>query len=149
MYVPHTVTLYNRTRVTDPTTFVDVDTYYITILNGVFLDASKGANVRDTGLAGADAVNLYIPLNVAATDAITGAQKEYIAPLEFHALTDKSGYWTLTDDRNTFFAKGVVVEVGKDEDFINAAHDDVYSVTRIDLKDYGSPFAQHWEIGGN
>ena len=56
---PHTVTLYN----------ISEDSEYhitsnITLLQGVLLDASKGVNVRTSGIEGADAVNLYIPLSI-------------------------------------------------------------------------------------
>lgn len=59
---PHTVTIYNVSQETDPATFKDVEKTYITVLRGVLLEASKAANVRQSGLEGADAVNLYIPV---------------------------------------------------------------------------------------
>ena len=58
MYAPHTVTIYNSVKETDPATFKDVTKLYVTILRGVLCEASKGAQVRKTGLEGADAVNL-------------------------------------------------------------------------------------------
>lgn len=146
MYTPHTVTLYNVTKETNPQTFEDEITNNITILSGVFLDASKATNVRQSGLEGADAVNLYIPFSVDATDGITGRKKDYCPPMEFWATEDKAGLWTLTTDRNTFVVKGEVVE-DESEEYINMAHDGVYTVTKVDEKDFGSPHMQHWEVG--
>ena len=56
---PHTVTIYNVSQETDPATFKDVEKTYITVLRGVLLEASKAANVRQSGLEGADAVTWY------------------------------------------------------------------------------------------
>lgn len=69
---PHTVTLYNVTHEVDTSTMQDVTKLYVTVLEGVLLSASKAANVRASGLEGADAVNLYIPFSVVAKDATTG-----------------------------------------------------------------------------
>ena len=80
MYAPHTVTIYNSVKETDPATFKDVTKLYVTILRGVLCEASKGANVRKTGLEGADAVNLYIPFSVEAIDGATGKPKKYVVP---------------------------------------------------------------------
>ena len=66
MYAPHTVTIYNIVQEIDPTTLDEVEKVYTTILRGVMLQASKGVNVRESGLEGADAVNLYIPFSVEA-----------------------------------------------------------------------------------
>ena len=48
MYAPHTVTIYNIVRETDLSTLKEVEHVYITILRGVMLQASKGANVRES-----------------------------------------------------------------------------------------------------
>jgi len=148
MYMPHTVTLYNVEHITDPETFEDVFKNNITILHGVFMDASRAANIRATGLESADFVNLYVPFDVDATDGITGEPKKYIDTIEYWNLSDKSGYYTFTEGRNTFFVKGVAVEPDKDDGYINLAYDDVYRVTKVDKKDFGSPAMQHFEIGG-
>lgn len=147
MYMPHTVTIYNVVQETDPATFEDVTVNYITILRGVFLDASKATNVRESGLEGADAVTLHIPFSVTAVDGVTGAEKQYVGPMEFWRAADKSGIWTLSTDRNTFFAKGEVVEPDRSEEYINLRYDGVYTVTKVDVKDFGSPALRHWEIG--
>ena len=151
MYAPHTVTIYNVTQETDPNTFKDTQKSYITVLRGVFLEASKAANVRESGLEGADAVNLYIPFSSPAVDGVTGQKKQYVGPQEFWRASDKSGLWTLSTDGNggtTFFVKGEVVEPDKTEQMLEMFYDDVYNVTKVDMKDFGSSTMQHFEVGG-
>ena len=142
MYAPHTVTVYSA--IEDPVTF-EV-TNYITILRGVFMDAAKAANVRTSGLEGADSVNLFVPFSVRATDGVSLLEKVYVDPKEFESATDKSGLWTLRI--GDFFAKGEVVE-DKDFQYINANYDDVYRITKVDKKDFGSESMRHWEVGGS
>lgn len=148
---PHIVTLYTTRTETDKTTYKEKTTNYITILKGVLLDASKGSNVRKSGLEGADSVNLYVPLNVSAIDHETGEEKHYIGPVEFWRLEDKSKYWTLTTGQDTWFAKGEALPdpdwaPEKVYDLINGLYDGVYNVTKVDEKDFGG--LQHFEIGG-
>lgn len=150
MYAPHTVTIYNIVSETDPATFEDVTKKYITVIRGVMLQASKGANVRQSGLESADAVNLYIPFSAPAKGS-DGAVKRYVGPQEFWAATDKSGLWTLSTDGNggnTIFIKGEVVEPDKTVQQLEMLYDDVYNVTKVDEKDFGSEEMRHWEIGG-
>lgn len=151
MYAPHTVTVYNVVQETDPETFRGATKTYLTVIRGVFLEASKAANVNKSGLTGADAVNLYIPFAAPAVDGLTGAEKRYVGAMEFWRAEDKSGLWTLSTDGNggtTFFIKGEVVEPEKDEQQLEMLYDDVYKVTKVDKKDFGSPGMQHFEVGG-
>lgn len=148
MYTPHTVTVYNIVRETDLSTLKEVDHIYITILRGVMLQASKGANVRESGLEGADAANLYIPFAVEAVDGKTGAAKTYAKPQEFFKSADRNGLWTLSYNGNggdTVFVKGEFVS---DDMTAVESHDDCYNVTKVDAMDYGSADMQHWEVGG-
>lgn len=148
MYAPHTVTIYNIVRETDLSTLKEVEHVYITILRGVMLQASKGANVRESGLEGADAANLYIPFAVEAVDGKTGATKTYAKPQEFVKATGRSGLWTLSYNGNggeTVFVKGEFVS---DNMEIVQHQDDCYNVTKVDAMDYGSTNMQHWEVGG-
>ncbi len=150
MYAPHTVTIYNVTQEQDQD-FKDTQKSYITVLRGVLLEASKAANVRESGLESADAVNLYIPFSAPAVDGVTGAEKQYVGAQEFWRADDKSGLWTLSTDGNggtTFFIKGEVVEPEKTEQMIEMLYDDVYKVTKVDMKDFGSVAMQHFEVGG-
>lgn len=151
MYAPHIVTIYNVTQETDQETFHDTQKSYITVIRGVMLQASKAVNVRESGLEGADAVNLYVPFASLAVDGVTGQEKRYVGPQEFWRAADKSGIWTLSTDGNggtTFFVKGEVVEPDKTEQMIEMLYDDVYKVTKVDMKDFGSPSMQHWQVGG-
>lgn len=146
MILPHTVTIYNVETATDKKTYDDQHINHITVLHGVLLDATKGRNVRESGLEGADAVTLHIPMGIVGVDGVTGEEKRYVGAMEFWRAADKSGIWTLSTDRNTFFVKGEVVEQGKTEEYINLSHDGVYTVTKVDEKDFGG--LPHLEVGG-
>lgn len=141
MYAPHTVTVYSE--IEDPVTF-EV-TRYTTVLRGVFMDASKASNVRASGLEGADSVNLFIPFSVHAVDGVSGREKVYASPKEYESAADKAGIWTLRI--GDFFVGGNVVE-DKDFQYINLNYDDVYRITKVDKKDFGSESMRHWEVGG-
>lgn len=145
---PHVVTLYNVITEEDPSTFEETTVNHITILRGVLLDAVKAKNVNESGLVGADSVTLYIPRDVEAVDGVTGEPKEYIGPVEFWRLDDKTGYWTLSIGQNTFFAKGEAVHSDWTSQKIDATYDDVYDVTKVDFKDFGGEMS-HWEVGGS
>lgn len=152
---PHTITMYNVEITTDKATFEDVLVNHITILRGLLLDASKAVNVRESGLVGADAVNLYIPFDVEAVDGLTGEPKKYVGPLEFWQAEDKTGLWTMSVggtkthgvDGSCFFVKGEAVHYDLDVQKIEMMYDHVYDITTIDGKDFGG--LQHWEIGAN
>lgn len=140
---PHTVTVYNI--ISSP---LLGDVLYCTVLRGVMLQASKGANVRDTGLEGADAATLFIPFDVDARDGATDAKKRYAPPQEFFRASDRSEMWTLSYSGNggtTFFVDGEFVTTNEDE---ARARDGCYSVTKVDAMNYGSKAMQHWEVGG-
>ena len=143
MYTPHTVTVYNVGE-EDLVTFSQP--INATVLRGVLLDAVKAVNVRASGLESADSVNLYVPFAVEAFDAMTGAPRRFVEPKEYAAADDVSGLWTL-DTEGCFFVKGEVAEVA-DFSTINRRYDDVYNVTKVDKKDFGTPDMQHWEVGG-
>lgn len=150
---PHTITIYNVEIYTDKTTFKDVLVNHITILRGVLLEASKAINVRESGLAGADAVNLYIPHNVFAVDGVTKKGKKYVGPLEFWRSEDKSDIWTMSIggtkthgvNGSCFFVKGEAVNPNLALDAIEMMYDHVYDITTIDDKDFGG--LAHWEVG--
>ncbi len=142
---PHTVTLYQQETVIDDK-LNETTINHITVLHGVLLIASKAANVRATGLEGADAVNLHIPFGVKAVDGVTGEEKAYVDPVEgWKKEQDKSKVWTIAI--GTVFVKGEVVEPDATRTALELGYDDVYQVTKIDKLDFGS--FPHWEIGGN
>ena len=144
---PHTVTLYNVSTELDTGTMKDVLVNHITVLRGVLMEASKAVNVRVSGLDSADAVNLYIPFDVDATDGETGEAKSYVGPVEFWPLVDKSKSWTLQPGQNCFVVNGEVVEADKDYQYIAAKYDNMYQVTQVYRMDFGG--LAHFEVGAN
>lgn len=147
MYTPHTVTVYNVTENPDTLALE----YNITFLRGVFLDRHEAASIEKSGLRDADAATLFIPFSVNAVDAVTETPKQYIGPKAYRQLSDTSGYWTLetggiSSPTDCFFVKGEVVNYNG-YNRIREAYDDVYDVTTVDTRDFGSPDMQHWQVG--
>lgn len=147
---PHTVTVYNK--VEDETTGAAI--YNITILRGVFLDISKGANVMKSGLVSADSATLYIPMSIKAINADTSEEQKFVGQKEYERLaqSDLHEYWTLRTGGSSstvdcFFVKGEVTEKSGFNDLKNR-YDDVYDVSTVDTKDFGSMSMWHWEVGG-
>lgn len=142
---PHTVTLY-QTEIVPGDKYNDKTVNHITVLEGVLLIESKAANVRATGLEGADAANLHIPFDVKATDGVTGKEKTYVDPVEgWKADSDKSDIWTISV--GTVFVKGREVHPDADRHRLELGYDGVYEATKVDKLDFGG--FPHWEIGGN
>lgn len=142
---PHTVTLY-QTEIIPGEKYNDKIVNHITILEGVLLIESKAANVRATGLEGADAANLHIPFGVKATDGVTGKEKTYVDPVEgWKTDADKSGIWTISI--GTVFVKGREVHPGATREQLELGYDGVYQATKVDKLDFGG--FPHWEVGGN
>lgn len=160
---PHTITIYNveiDTSFDETGKLVEALVNHITVLRGVLLDASKAVNVRESGLVGADAVNLYIPFDVVAIDGTDiekkdPPQKKYVGSLEFWRTENKSGLWTMSIgstkthsvNGSCFFVKGEAVHPDLSEDAIEMMYDDVYDITSIDQKDFGG--LPHFEVGAN
>ena len=145
---PHVVTLYNTKSIELPENkFEPTLVNHITVLRGVLLDASKGVNVNKSGLEGADAVTLYIPVNVDAVDGLTGRKKRYVGPREFWNADDKTGLWTLSVSRDCFFVKGEATHPDWTVKTIKAAYDNVYDVSKVDFKDFGGDMS-HFQVGG-
>lgn len=151
---PHTVTVYNTMHLRNPVNVTqEITVNYITFLRGVLLSATKASNVRASGLEGADAVDLYIPFDVEATDP-EGNPKTFIEPVVFWnrvaAGEDVSKNWTLSTNQNTWFVKDAVLPpegISDDNVYasVNMAHESWY-VTKVDEMDYGG--LPHWEVGG-
>lgn len=147
MYTPHTVTIYNVGE--NPDTLQQE--YNMTFLRGVFLDVRQAANIEKSGLRDADAATLFIPFSVEAVDAVTETPKQYIKPKAYRQLTDTSGYWTLepgglSSGADSFFVKGEVVNYSGYAR-MRELYDDVYDITTIDTRDFGSEDMQHWQVG--
>lgn len=149
MYAPHVVTIYNVSE--DPNT-LELN-YNVTILAGVFLERAQGTNIQKSGLRDADSVRLFIPFSVTAVDGYSGEAKQYIKPKAYAALADKTGYWTLdpggsSSGSDCFFVKGAIIsDIGYRQ--LRQQYDDVYDVTTVDTRDFGSEDMQHWQVGGN
>lgn len=148
MYAPHVATVYNAY---EDSSYNIV--YNITILNGVFMDESKGTNIAKSGLSDADAVRMFIPFDVKAVDSL-GNAKTYLPPKEFYASANKSLYWTLDTGGQasgvaTYFVKGSVVETtDKSYAKMREKYDAVYNVSSVDIRDFGTADMQHWQVGG-
>lgn len=143
MYTPHTVTVYNRAG----------SEMNITILRGVFLDISQGGNLMRSGLTDISAVYLYIPMSIKAVNALTGQEQEHLPPKEYARAEDKAAYWTIGErgkgsGNDCFFVKGEVVEPYSSYNDLNDQYDYCYRVSTVDVRDFGSPNMQHWQVGG-
>ena len=104
-------------------------------IENVFWDDSQGIN-RNTGYDKADAVNVYIPKN-------KNDLSEYIKPKEY-AKVGKG--WTL--ENGDFIIKGKVEE-NEVQGIKDLSNYQVFTITLVDDKDFGSPNMQHFEIRGN
>ena len=147
MYTPHTVTVYNVSE--NPDT-LELE-YNVTFLRGVFLDRHEAANITKSGLRDADAATLFIPFSVEAVDAVTETPKQYISPKAYRQLEDTSGHWTLegggmSSGADSFFIKGEVLNYNGYAR-MREMYDDVYDITTIDTRDFGSEDMRHWQVG--
>ena len=143
LYTPQTVTLYNVRE--NPYTFET--SVAVTLLPGVTLEAAEGASAKAGGMNPTGAASLYVPYDVRARDALTGAPRRYAGPRAYDMADDKSGLWTL-DANHDFFIRGEVVDESGDFQAINAAHDGVFRVTRAELKTSGDRSVWRFEVGG-
>lgn len=102
------------------------------------------------GLRGRTQLELYIPFSAPAVGN-DGRSKRFAGVKEFSAATDKSGLWTLSvndDTCTTIFIKGEVIEPTMTVQQLEATHDGVYKVTKVDDRNYGSADMRHWQVGG-
>ena len=110
-----TVTLFNRSYNGE----TEKETYYPTLLEGVDLVETKGANVSKSGMDSADAVKLFVDVGKMA--------KPYLPPKEWKELSEIE-----------------LPEEGALE-WVQDNYDDCYKVTTIDKYEDILP---HFEIGG-
>ena len=133
-----TVTLFNRSYNGE----TEKETYYPTLLEGVDLVETKGANVSKSGMDSADAVKLFVDVGKMA--------KPYLPPKEWKELSEKEkpNYITFTPAED-FFIKGDHTDLELPEegalDWVQDNYDDCYKVTTIDKYEDILP---HFEIGG-
>ena len=133
-----TVTLFNRSFNAE----TEEETYYPTLLEGVDLVETKGANVAKSGMDSADAAKLFV--------CIGDVNKTYMEPKAWDALTEdeKKNYITFHSTED-FFVKGDQTAVDLPEtdayEWMRNNFDDVYKVTNIDKYEDILP---HFEVGG-
>lgn len=106
-------------------------------IENVFWDDSKGINLN-RGHDKADNVNIFIPKN---QNDMSG----YVEPKYYIGLNDT---WTLK--KGDFIVKGQTFE----SEVLNIKelmeeYNDVFTITVVDNKDFGSSDMQHFEIRGN
>jgi len=132
------VTLFNRSFNAE----TEEEIYYPTLLEGVDLVETKGANVSKSGMDSADAAKLFV--------CIDDVNKTYMEPKAWDALTEdeKKNYITFHSTED-FFVKGDQTAVDLPEtdayEWMRNNFDDVYKVTNIDKYEDILP---HFEIGG-
>lgn len=133
-----TVTIFNRSF--NPET--EEETYYPTLLEGVDLVETKGANVSKSGMDSADAAKLFV--------RIGDVNKTYMEPKTWDALPgDEKKNCITFHSAEDFFVKGdqTVVDLPKTDayEWMRNNFDDVYKVTTIDKYEDILP---HFEVGG-
>ena len=106
------------------------------LIDNVFWDDSKGIN-RNLGYENADDVNVFIPKN---QNDMSG----YVEPKKYKGLNNT---WTL--ENGDFIVKGNVEEssVVSIKELLKK-YDNVFTISLVDDKDFGSANMQHFEIRG-
>lgn len=118
MYTNADCTIYHRIYNREKRT----ESYRRRVIQGVFWEDRKGANVIKSGMEKADKATIFIPFSVGGFDLKVGDRiVRGTADLEI----DGSKISVLED-----------------------TYEDVLVVTSVDRMDYGSPDLQHWEVGG-
>lgn len=106
------------------------------LIDNVFWDDSKGINI-DKGYENADDVNVFIPKN---QNDMSG----YVESNEYKGL---SNTWTL--ENGDFIVKGDIAEneVLSIKELVKK-YDNVFTISLVDDKDFGSINMHHFEIRG-
>ena len=106
------------------------------LIDNVFWDDSKGININ-TGYEKADDVNVFIPKS---QNNMSG----YVEPKKYKGLNNT---WTL--ENGDFIVKGNVEEssVTSIKELLKK-YDNVFTISLVDDKDFGSANMQHFEIRG-
>lgn len=105
-------------------------------IENVFWDDSKGVNLS-LGYENADEVNVFIPKN-------ENDMSSYVEPKYYIGLNDT---WTLNN--GDFIVKGQTFEnqVSSIKE-LKEKYNNVFTVTLVDDKDFGSKSMRHFEIRG-
>ena len=106
------------------------------LIDNVFWDDSKGIN-RNLGYENADDVNVFIPKS---QNDMSG----YVEPKKYKGL---SNTWTL--ENGDFIVKGNTneIEVLSIRELVQK-YDNVFTISLVDDKDFGSENMHHFEIRG-
>ncbi len=102
------------------------------IIDNVFWDDSKGVNLNH-GYDEADNVNVYIPKD-------KNDMSEYVKPKQYNGIG-----WTLKN--GDFIIKGLVAE-NEVSGIKDLSAYEVFTITMVDDKDFGSENMHHFEIRG-
>lgn len=132
-----TVTIYNKTVGNDP--LMGRTVWIPTVLEGVRLLVTKGANITVSGTGSADTARLHI-----RTDNLP---KPYLKPLEWQNVKEKEAYFTLTDGEDFFVEGNTTAENASQKDFMGymkKKYDHCYEITNVDTYE----LIPHFEVGG-
>lgn len=131
MYSNADVTIYNRYL--DPAT--RLDKYKKTIIKNVFFDEKKATNRLQSGLESADHVLLLIPFDYSS-------KAKFVSENVFEGLVDT--FTLKTGDK--------VIKGSIDYEIVRKASEldelyEVFTISSVDIKDFGSKHMRHWEVG--
>lgn len=106
------------------------------LIENVFWDDSKGVNLN-TGYDKADDVNVFIPKS-------QNNMSNYVEPKSYKGM---SNTWTLNN--GDFIVKGNTeeIQVSSIKELIEK-YDNVFTISLVDDKDFGSKKMHHFEIRG-
>ncbi len=132
MVLPHTITMFNKTR----------NGYVSTVIRGVLYDAKRSYNDTTEGNTDTTNIKVIIPKSAKADD-----YKEYAKPTEFEA--NENNKWTVR--KGDFLIKG---EQSKDIEnikysTIKDAYDDVLKINSVRDIDYGDISLHHFIVEGS
>ena len=131
-----TVTVFNQYTSDDDV--LGSEHWFPTVLEGVLLKETQGANITRTGLMDANSVTMHIKTE--------GYEKPYMDPVEWGLLLDKTDAFTLCRERD-FFVVGDVSDVEVRDNFfayMKENYDGVYRIMTVDKYET----IPHYEIGG-
>lgn len=104
------------------------------LIENVFWDDAKIVNLS-LGLENADEVNVYIPKD---KNDLT----KYVKPKKYNAVDNS---WTLKE--GDYIVRGNV-NINEIQEIKELSDYDVFTITSVDDKDFGSPSMQHFEVKG-
>lgn len=130
-----TVTVYNKCQEESAGSPI----WYPTVLTGVRLLVTKGANIAVSGTDSADTARLHIKAN--------NLPKPYLKPVEWQNTKAKEQYFTLTDGKDFFVEGDTLNEDTRRKGFMaymKGKYDNCFEVTNVDSYD----LIPHFEVGG-